>query len=349
MRHIELILGKDPKKVTSDDIMDLIKKKKEESSNLEYKDAIALKNLKELSKDISAFANSDGGLIIVGVSEEKVYPKEITWSDGSVSREALDQSFNGNIDPPVVGLKIVPIRKNEKSTEVIFLIDIPKSRDAPHTVLPSSFYQRLNFGRSPMKREEIFSQMKERLSYERCALFRNWLMSDLWEFMADIVVRLNPQHIQVTQTNINDLLGEIVEKSPDEIVEMLKELNSTEIRKLEMTYYGLRQNLDDIKQYPHNEITPEEAILINEIEEKLPPEFILTPWLSEEAKHLGISENTSIKEKSAVDTRFLHTLEAFSRYYVIEISSLVLKLKTKLDEMEEKYGPFFDYVQQVSE
>ena len=76
----------------------LIENKVEESLNLEYKasGAFGKQNNKttEISKDISSFANSDGGLIIYGMAEDENnhLPKEIDPIDiKQFSNEWLEQ------------------------------------------------------------------------------------------------------------------------------------------------------------------------------------------------------------------------------------------------------------------
>lgn len=355
MGYIEYFLEIKQEEINPNNMRDFIKKKKEESSILEYTSADALKNLKELSKEVSAFANSEGGLLIIGISEEekggKIYPKEITWSSGSVSREALDQSFNDNIDPPVKGLKILPVRKNKTSLEVIFLVDVPKSKDIPHAVRPSNFYKRLNFVKQPMNRDEIVGLMKERTSYERCALYRNWLSYYLHDFMLGIIVYLSSQY--VTGANVDELFEENTKKSPDEIVELMKKLDFVRVRKLDGCFDSLKEDLDNIKKYPHNEITPEESILLQDIEERLPSKREISDWLLAEAKFLGINEHNEdkldalIKERIVVDEHFLRTLKVYIGG-VLEICKSVLRLKTILNRLEEKYGSFYDYVLKIS-
>ncbi len=63
------------------DILNLIVNKVEENISLDYKECIALTNTdrakNDISKDISAFANSVGGTIIYGVKENSHIPIEI--------------------------------------------------------------------------------------------------------------------------------------------------------------------------------------------------------------------------------------------------------------------------------
>ena len=60
------------------DILSLIKDKIQESITLEYKKSNALEKADrrktEVSKDVSAFANSAGGVIVYGIEEDKHYP-----------------------------------------------------------------------------------------------------------------------------------------------------------------------------------------------------------------------------------------------------------------------------------
>jgi predicted HTH transcriptional regulator len=63
---------------SEDDVRSLINNSIQESIGLDYKESSALDKTDrrkiEISKDISAFANSAGGMIIYGISENKHVP-----------------------------------------------------------------------------------------------------------------------------------------------------------------------------------------------------------------------------------------------------------------------------------
>jgi len=156
MGFIEIFFKKDSKDILAKDVELFVSRKIEESLNLEYKDIKAYDNFDELSKDVSAFANSEGGLLILGVGQEKkrpkIFPTEITWGDEFLSKERLENNLTGKIHPRIEGLKIVPIRKNNS---VIFLLDIPQSENPPHMAFDKRYHRRLNFGNSPMEHYEV--------------------------------------------------------------------------------------------------------------------------------------------------------------------------------------------------
>ena len=72
---------------TEKDIISLIKNKAEESINLDFKSSDSLgsepSKKKELSKDVSSFANSDGGIIIYGIEENNHVAESLSFVDGN--------------------------------------------------------------------------------------------------------------------------------------------------------------------------------------------------------------------------------------------------------------------------
>src|SRR3990170_4188073 len=87
---------------TEQDINDLISNKVEESINLEFKsnDSIGSEpsKKKELSKDVSSFANSAGGIIIYGINENNNVAESPSFINGNVfTKEWIEQVIHSNI------------------------------------------------------------------------------------------------------------------------------------------------------------------------------------------------------------------------------------------------------------
>lgn len=141
-------------------ILSLLENKVEESLNIEYKAAMALgkdspKKI-EISKDISAFANSDGGIIIYGVredNEQKHFPKELDpIKRKDFPKEWLEQVINDKIRPRIDSLKIHPITISDE--DVVYVVEIEKSNTA-HQADDKRYYKRFNFQSVPMYDYEV--------------------------------------------------------------------------------------------------------------------------------------------------------------------------------------------------
>lgn len=137
---------------------DLIHKKLEESQYLEYKASGALinndRNKKEISKDISSFANADGGMIIYGISEENHLPIAIDpINRTNTTKEWLDHVIQ-SIRPILKGIIIHPVEINNDSDLVVYVVEIPKGETA-HQAIDKKYYRRHNFNSIPMYDYEI--------------------------------------------------------------------------------------------------------------------------------------------------------------------------------------------------
>ncbi|MEO9513247.1 MAG: ATP-binding protein [Flavobacteriaceae bacterium] len=127
----------------------------EENIHLDYKGAGSIsksrEKKKEISKDVSAFANSDGGVIIYGVREfdekEKSHlPEKIDPISGQeFTKEWLEQIINSTISPRIKGIIITPIQTSEKDkNDIVYVVEIPKSNTA-HQSQDKRYYRRYNF------------------------------------------------------------------------------------------------------------------------------------------------------------------------------------------------------------
>jgi hypothetical protein len=141
-------------------LQNLINNRIEENLHLDYKasGALAKQNDKttEVSKDVSAMANSDGGIIVYGINEdenEKHLPKGISpIKRKEFSREWLEQIINDKIQPRIEGIQIYPIPIDQEND--VYIVEIPKSNTA-HQAADKKYYKRFNFLSTAMYDYEI--------------------------------------------------------------------------------------------------------------------------------------------------------------------------------------------------
>src|SRR3989339_142563 len=143
-----------------DDIISLINNQIEESVYLEFKSSDSLeksdRKKKDISKDISSFANSDGGIIIYGIKEDNHKASELSFIDGNIfTKEWLEQIIQSSIKRPIPDLQIFPIREDNRIDRSIYVVKIPESYDSPHMCIDNRFYKRNNFQSFPMEEYEI--------------------------------------------------------------------------------------------------------------------------------------------------------------------------------------------------
>ncbi len=175
-----MVFGKPLKEVEEQDIQRLVNDQIEENINLDYKKEIDIspKGRKELCKDVSAFANSRGGVIIYGIEEKKnelgipVPVGPIAGIDADIDREQVESILLNSIKPR---LHFEPKRilLSSDPQKCVFVISIPQSLQAPHMVTKDKdnrYYKRVNFSSVLMEEYEIRdlfqrnAQMKEKIS-----------------------------------------------------------------------------------------------------------------------------------------------------------------------------------------
>lgn len=153
---------------TLEKIQSFIDNQIEESNTLDYKaaDALAMSDGKknELSKDVSAFANSNGGIIIYGIKEfndapRKHKPESIDPINRIViSKEWIEQVISTKIQPKIEGIIITPVTVNDADNTVIYVVEIPRSNNA-HQASGHKYYKRYNFQSEAMEDYEIRDAM----------------------------------------------------------------------------------------------------------------------------------------------------------------------------------------------
>lgn len=144
---------------TISDIQDIINQGLEESVHLDYKACESLHcsdgKKREITKDVSSFANSDGGIIIYGITEEEHKPKDFSFVDGNTYTKEWLENVITSIRPRISGIRIFPIRNNEDVSQTIYVVKIPRSEEAPHMALDYKYYKRYNFKSVPMEDYEV--------------------------------------------------------------------------------------------------------------------------------------------------------------------------------------------------
>lgn len=144
---------------TEKDLRKFISNKIPEGRDLDYKREPWPKDQnEEIAKDISAFANSKGGIIIVGVEEDPLTKQPVCLTPFVVEhncRERIDQVAHDFIEPPVDKLEIKQIA-SKKPSKSYLVIEIPESPKAPHmNKYDYVHYKRLNYTTSRMGAYEI--------------------------------------------------------------------------------------------------------------------------------------------------------------------------------------------------
>jgi hypothetical protein len=136
--------------LTEDDLNALITDGAREDGTRDFKrDAYSLlpnvpadinnKNKKraELCKDVSGFANAQGGWIVCGMGEEDGVASEVCGLgniDADAETRRLDQTLKNGIEPPVLGVQIKVVNLQDTTKKTALVIGIPRSMNAPHRV-----------------------------------------------------------------------------------------------------------------------------------------------------------------------------------------------------------------------
>ncbi len=152
-----------PKNWTEQKIQNYIDSEIEESLTLEYKSGDALGKSdyqkQEITKDVSAMANSAGGVLIFGISEfsptdkRHLPEKIIPVNRAEFSREWLEQIIN-SIRPRIDGIVIHSVNLSSGENDVVYVVEIPQSNTA-HQAGNHRYYKRFNFQSVPMEDYEV--------------------------------------------------------------------------------------------------------------------------------------------------------------------------------------------------
>lgn len=144
-------------------LLSLIDEAVTESVNLDYKESADLQKTDgkkiSISKDVSAFANSGGGVLVYGMKEDKdkhvPSDLDIGYNPSEITKEWLEHVIRDNIRPRISGLHINPVQLTTKRPgRVAYVVTVPQGNTA-HQADDYRYYKRLNFESVPMYDHEI--------------------------------------------------------------------------------------------------------------------------------------------------------------------------------------------------
>ena len=121
----------------------------------------------DLSAAIVAFANSDGGQLIIGVSNDR---RVVGITDSDKLRQYLENVALNNCVPPVsISLETVA-----DDMAQVLVVTIPKGDQRPYRTNRGVYYLRTSSGRRPASREELLRlfQATESMYYDETPLVR---------------------------------------------------------------------------------------------------------------------------------------------------------------------------------
>ena len=198
MSAFEDLFGVERHELTIENFKEFIAREPEETMHLEFKsgDTFSSGDRGAITKAVSSFANSDGGILIIGVKEIKMKgishagPIDGVKADAKHSKEALENVIVSGISPRIAPLYIVRLDEDGKS---IFILDIPKSGRAPHMASDKRYYRRQNFQKVPMEHYEVEDYLFGRRSTPRLtakfSLSLGKLTRDALRFSMEILLR----------------------------------------------------------------------------------------------------------------------------------------------------------------
>jgi hypothetical protein len=132
---------------------------------IEFKDARSIdftlpgvnegKGLDELSKQISAFANSGGGAIVYGIKNTRPGAAREVDDTGGVTlslkngvKEWLEDVIHNLVDPPLVKFNVYTVEGGTPVSKIgsgkaLLIVEIPSSASAPHQAKDNVYYGRV--------------------------------------------------------------------------------------------------------------------------------------------------------------------------------------------------------------
>jgi predicted HTH transcriptional regulator len=156
-------------------LQELIRIEEQGGLRLDYKASAALDKTdgkkNEISKDVSAFANSAGGFLVYGMLENKHVPTSIDVGvdRNVITKEWLESVIKSRISPIIDDFTVKQVSLPRKGpNQVAYVVEIAQATArAPHQAYNHRYYKRYNYESTPMEDYEVRDLMRRSIQYGR--------------------------------------------------------------------------------------------------------------------------------------------------------------------------------------
>lgn len=200
--------------VDFNDLQLLVSNKVKEDTRLDYKLTLPDRNDKgrvEFLRDISAFANTNGGYLIYGIQEEEIDGNKTGVAEKIVGIEALNTNelqlwmenlIRTSIEPRLVGIEFkgIPI----STSHAVLIVRVPRSWNLPHVISYGNhwrFYARNSAGNYQMDVTQLkdsfslgntITEKLEQKRSERLAIIKQKYQTGKMQPVSTLVIHIQP-------------------------------------------------------------------------------------------------------------------------------------------------------------
>lgn len=149
------LLEKDP---LTKETAEFLVKYSEEDDRVDYKQSIdpaSEKDWLEITKDISAFANTYGGYIVFGINDSEKKIVGLTKNITDIIKDAnnVHQKINRHLEPNIIGLRAKEFKIGDHSIVIIY---IPQSVGITHMISKEGVFDHPVVNRKHCYRKELY-------------------------------------------------------------------------------------------------------------------------------------------------------------------------------------------------
>lgn len=212
-----------------------------ETHRLDFKESKLFSQPREriaenLSKEVSAFANSEGGVIVIGMKEKRIGKARVADDiDEGIdinkwSPEQLQQIIESNISPYLTGIRYKPIFLNSDKLKFAYVIYVPQGFTA-YQASDFRYYGRFEYEVKALPDHEIRLRMNRGKTPNALIKFANKGKKDITIVSAENIPRSRHEFFKTEFVKLESGMEfQICEYSFDIGIENIGEVNITEFK-----------------------------------------------------------------------------------------------------------------------